>query len=102
MDLIESFFLVMDAGSGGVKCLIVDTSGLIVASGFEEWQREGWNTKIGWNAIRNAVKSALSKSSDPKNIAGVVTTSMREEFVLLDAEGQEVQYIIEPNAYPHG
>jgi sugar (pentulose or hexulose) kinase len=102
VDLIESFFLVMDAGSGGVKCLIVDTSGLIVASGFEEWQREGWNTKIGWSAIRKAVQSTLSKGTDPKNIAGVVTTSMREEFVLLDAGGHEVQYIIEPNAYPHG
>jgi sugar (pentulose or hexulose) kinase len=102
VDRIESLFLVIDAGSGGVKCLLIDLSGLIVASGFEEWQREGWNTKIGWNTIRKVVQSTLLKVINPQKIAGIVTTSMREEFVLLDAVDQEVQFTIDSSAYPHG
>ena len=92
----------MDAGSGGVKCLFVNLSGEIVASGFEEWQREGWNTKIGWNAIRKVLQSTLSKGIKPQEIAGIVSTSMREEFVLLDAGAQEVQFTIDSSAYTHG
>ncbi|MFA5869184.1 MAG: FGGY family carbohydrate kinase [Candidatus Bathyarchaeia archaeon] len=97
------YLMAIDCGSGGVKCFIVDASGRIAFRSGVEWERDGWNTRAGWLAIRKAVRKILTSSKiDPKQIAGVSTTSMREEFVLLDNRGREVTYEITPDIYPHG
>jgi len=95
--------MAIDCGSGGVKCFIVDSYGKIVSQVGVEWDRDDWNTVIGWNAIKKAIRKTITASGiDPSKIAGISTTSMREEFVLLDAAGREIPYKITPDIYAHG
>ena len=95
--------MAIDCGSGGVKCFIVDVRGKIVSQSGVEWDRDKWNSDIGWLAIKKAIRKTFTASNiDPKRIAGVSTTSMREEFVLLDAKGREITYEVTPDIYAHG
>jgi len=95
--------MAVDCGSGGVKCFLVDFKGKIVSQSSVEWLRSNWNTEIGWMSISEAIKSALTVARiDADQIAGVSTTSMREEFVLLDDSGHEIPYKITSDIYTHG
>ena len=95
--------MAIDCGSGGVKCFLVDTFGKIVSQSGVEWDRDEWNTEIGWLAIRKAIKKTLNTSNIiPEQVAAVSTTSMREEYVLLDAKGEEITYEVTPDIYAHG
>ncbi len=98
-----SYLMALDCGSGGVKCFLVDLNGKIVSQSSVEWLRDDWNTEIGWKSISEAIKTVISTARiDADQIAGVSTTSMREEFILLDDSGHEIQYKITPDIYPHG
>ncbi len=99
----RELLLSLDAGSGGAKCFLVDNEGKIIASSSEEWLRNNWNTEVGWSAFRAALRYLLDKNRvNPRDIVGITTTSMREEFVMLDDEGKEIRYTIDPNIYAHG
>jgi len=95
--------LVLDAGSGGAKSFIVNEEGSIITSALEEWNRDDWCIQTGWASVRKSIKSVLSrKGIESKNIKGIATTSMREEFVILDAEGKEVNYTVKQDTSSHG
>jgi autoinducer 2 (AI-2) kinase len=97
------YTMAVDCGSGGVKCFLVDTRGKIVSQAGVEWDRDVWNTEIGWNAIKKAIRKTITASGiDPSLIIGISTTSMREEFVLLDKRGKEIPYKVTPDIYAHG
>jgi autoinducer-2 kinase len=95
--------MAIDCGSGGVKCFIVNSKGRIVFQVGVEWNRDDWNTEIGWRAITKAIRKTLADSNiEPGEVAGISTTSMREEFVLLDKRGKEILLKITPDIYAHG
>ena len=97
------YLIAVDCGSGGVKCFLVDTRGKIVSQAGVEWERDDWNTDIGWRAIKKAIRKTLAGSRiDPGEVAGISTTSMREEFVLLDKRGKEIPLRFTPDIYAHG
>ncbi len=97
------YLMAIDCGSGGVKCFLVDTSGRIVSNAGVEWDRDDWNTEIGWSAIKKVIRKTLVESRvDPDEVAGISTTSMREEFVLLDKRGIEILPRFTPDIYDHG
>ncbi len=97
------YLMAIDCGSGGVKCFLVDTRGKIVSQAGVEWDRDDWNTDIGWRAIKKAIRKTLTESSvEPGEVAGISTTSMREEFVLLDKGGKEIPLKFTPDIYAHG
>lgn len=99
----SAYLMAIDCGSGGVKCFIVDTQGKIVSQAGVEWNRDIWDTEIGWRSIKRAIRKTLaSLNIEPNQVLGVSTTSMREEFILLDKFGHEIKYEINSDIYPHG
>ncbi len=99
----SSYLMAIDCGSGSVKCFIVDTKGKIISQASVEWDRNAWDTKVGWNSIKRAIRKTLTYPGiEPDQVLAVSTTSMREEFVLLDKQEQEITYKIEPDIYTHG
>ena len=97
------YLMAIDCGSGGVKCFLVDTRGKIVSQAGVEWNRDDWNTDIGWRAIKKVIRKTLAESRiEPDEVAGISTTSMREEFVLLDKRKKEIPLSFTPDIYAHG
>lgn len=97
------YLMAIDCGSGGVKCFLVDMHGKIFSQAGVEWQRDAWNVEIGWRSLKKAIRKTLTASRiDPRQVAGLSTTSMREEFVLLDKQGKEITYDITPDIYTYG
>jgi autoinducer 2 (AI-2) kinase len=95
--------MAIDCGSGGVKCFLVDACGKILSQSGIEWDRDEWNTEIGWLALKKAVRKTLNASDiKPERIAAVSTTSMREEYILFDEKGREITYEVTPDIYTHG
>ncbi len=95
--------MVLDCGSGGLKCFLMETAGRIVEQVGVEWDRDAWSTEVGWRAIKRGIRQTIISSGvDASQIIGVSTTSMREEFVLLDRHGREINYEVTPDIYPHG
>ncbi|MBN2335373.1 hypothetical protein JXL21_07400 [Candidatus Bathyarchaeota archaeon] len=96
-------FLVLDAGSGGAKAFLVDMNGGILRSSFRRWERDEWKPEASWRLICEAVRDAVLRSGvDPSRISGVSCTSMREEYVLLDAENRGVSYEMTEESLRHG
>ncbi|HIH88275.1 TPA: hypothetical protein HA344_03580, partial [Candidatus Bathyarchaeota archaeon] len=100
---MPEYLMAIDCGSGGVKCFLVDTSGRIASQAGVEWDRDDWNTDIGWRAVKKVIRKTLTGARiDPSDVKGVSTTSMREEFVLLDKHGKEIPLSFTPDIYAHG
>ena len=86
----KKYLMVLDAGSGGGKCLVFDTDGNQASASFEPWHRARWNPEIGWRCLVSATRKALSHPDvSPEQIVAISSTSMREEFVLVDSEEKE-------------
>ncbi len=93
-------FLVIDAGSGSVKTFYVSPSGSIIRSAESLWNRDNWSAENAKPIILNTIKKLELGSSNI--VHGVSVTSMREEFVLLDKDGEEVPYNLSSASKKHG
>lgn len=89
----------IDIGSGSCRALIWDEDGKMLAMSQEEWEYDisdypgglDFNTDRGWDAIKNCVQGALDKNVvSPEQVKAVSATSMREGFVVYDADGNEL------------
>ena len=92
----QDAFLVIDAGSGSVKSFLISPSGVIIDRCEREWSRDNWNSDEAWTKITESV-SSLMRNNDTDLLA-VSTTSMREEFILLDEEGKQAHYELSPQS----
>ncbi len=94
--------LVLDAGTGGAKCSVVDHSGAVRATAAERWEYEvvanalvpmvreyAFDPDRFWQTIGRCARRALSQAAT-EEVVGVVTTSQREGCVFLDDAGKEV------------
>lgn len=99
--MVNDGFLVIDAGSGSVKSFLVNPRGVITRHAELNWDRETWNAEEGWSLIVNSIKRLEIGSSDIQ-IHGVSVTSMREEFILVDEEENEIQYSLFTESNAHG
>lgn len=94
--------LVLDAGTGGAKCVAIDHAGRIRGRASRRWTYQvvanadvpmvkeyAFDAEEFWTIIGDCARAALR---DIKNeeILGVVTTSQREGCVFLDADGREI------------
>ena len=92
-----SYLATLDIGSSVGRCHIFDVNGHEISSAEQEWTRAwlstNWNAKIAWQALSIVAKEALKKakiSSD--EIAGIASTSLREQVVFLDKGGEELSF----------
>jgi len=98
--LSQEAFLVIDAGSGSVKSFLISSMGEILDRSEREWDRDNWGSDEAWPKITDSVSELMNKNQC--KILGLSSTSMREEFVLLDENGKEVFYSLSEESEKHG
>ena len=99
-----SAIVVLDAGTGGAKCTVFDTSGRLLATRGERWnyavsahadvplvKEYSFNADAFWEVLARCTRTALQEAAvEPGAVLGVATTSQREGCVFLDADGREI------------
>lgn len=99
--MAENYFLVIDAGTGGGRCLIFDEVGKLHALSYEEWAfftppevaPYGLEFKPDefWETICNVTKDAIQQAKiQPSQIKGISASSFREGSVFIDEAGKEL------------
>jgi len=99
--LEKEYLMSIDAGTGGTRTIIFDTSGNIIQKEYNEWkfiEREDigmmvkeFNPDEFWNLITLTIKKAIKNSNiEPSKISAISTTSFRQGFILLNKEGKEI------------
>lgn len=94
------YYLAFDAGTGSGRAVIFDAAGREVAAASQEWWHQSdprWPGSMDFDCARNwthlaacAQQAIAAAGIDPQDIKGVSATSMREAFVLQDADGAEL------------
>ncbi len=91
-------YLAIDAGTGSARALAFDGEGRLVAQAAREWTHlpvpghpggTTFDPVGGWDAIAAAIQEVV-RSLGGRTVAAVAASSMREGFVLFDAEGREI------------
>ena len=93
-------FLVIDAGSGSVKSFLISPMGEILDRSERDWNRDNWRCDKAWPLILDSIRELLKRSE--VKLIGVSSTSMREEFVLLDDSGNEINYSLSDESEKYG
>ena len=91
------YLAALDAGSGVGRCFIFDSEGHEVSSASKEWIRAwlatDWDAKGAWQALCNVIREAMKKANvSSDQIVGVSSTSLREQYILLDKKGEELRF----------
>ncbi|HKZ50700.1 MAG TPA: FGGY family carbohydrate kinase, partial [Dehalococcoidia bacterium] len=96
-----AYFLALDAGTSGARCVIVDETGSLLATAVRPWSyvapaddtpygRE-FSPSLFWEALCEVSREALARSGlSASAVAAVSTTGQRLGIVLLDGEGREM------------
>ncbi len=93
-------FLVIDAGSGSVKSFLVSPRGKVLKKSEVLWDRETWRAEKAKPAIIETIRKL---EIDPSTqVHGISVTSMREEFILVDKQGDEITYAVNSSSDRHG
>jgi autoinducer 2 (AI-2) kinase len=92
--------LTVDAGTGSCRAVLFNRDGRQVAVAQREWSHppvagqpgsQQFDTAANWTLISSCIGEVLSGTgTDPRDIAAVSATSMREGIVLYDDEGAEL------------
>ncbi|MCW4011706.1 MAG: FGGY-family carbohydrate kinase [Candidatus Bathyarchaeota archaeon] len=93
-------FLVIDAGSGSVKSFLISPVGEVLARSERDWDRDNWNSEEAWLQIADSI-SELTRGTETR-VLGVSSTSMREEFILLEEDGKEIPFKLCDESEKHG
>lgn len=90
--------IAVDAGTGSARALAFTETGECVARAAVEWKHNSvpghpggvdFDASSGWEAISRAIREVVA-SVDGCHVAAIVSSSMREGFVLFDAHGEEI------------
>lgn len=93
-------FIVIDAGSGSVKSFLISPRGEILDRSERDWDRDNWRSDEAWSLILDSIRELLKRSE--VNLIGISSTSMREEFLLLDDSGKEIVYRLSDDSEKYG
>lgn len=90
-------FLGIDAGTSGVKAVIIDEKGEIKSIGYQECdvisEKPGWadqNPMDWWRACDGAVKEAVQKSGCGDRIVSIGFSGQMQGNVMLDKDGKPI------------
>lgn len=90
-------FLGIDAGTSGVKAVVIDIHGHIRGMGYRECDvinpHPGWaeqNPEDWWIACDGAVQEAVQKSGCGSAVAGIGLSGQMQGCVLLDRQGEPI------------
>jgi autoinducer 2 (AI-2) kinase len=96
----DKYILTLDAGTGSGRAVLFDLAGNQLAVSQEEWYpvpleeypgSQAFDTEEAWAILVRCIKGALEEAgARPEQVAGITATSMREGFVLYDAQGVEL------------
>lgn len=96
----EKYFMAVDAGTGSVRAVLFDTSGRQMGCVQQEWEHSedprypgsmDFDWTYNWKLASECIRGVLEQTKlNPKQIAAVSTTCMREGIVLYDADGSEI------------
>jgi autoinducer 2 (AI-2) kinase len=94
------FVAAIDAGTTGVRCMILDMNGKALGIGRESWDyttpinleiAKEFDPKHFWHLICKVTKRAIKISgAKPSDIMAVATTSQRHGIVFIGKDGREV------------
>lgn len=94
------YLLALDAGTGSVRAVLFDTHGNQIGCSQREWEHgedPRWPGSMDFDWINNwtlasgCIREVLKETGiNPKDIAAVSTTCMREGIVLYDGSGKEI------------
>ena len=94
-------FLGIDAGTSGIKAIVLSDAGQILGTGYRECNvispRPGWfeeDPLDWWEACRGAVKEAVFKSGHGKDVRGIGFSGQMQGSTLLDQNGELVDRCI--------
>lgn len=87
----------IDAGTSGVKAVIIDESGAVRGSGYHECDvispQPGWaeqDPMDWWFACEAAVKEAVDRSGCGKDVVGIGFSGQMQGNVMIDREGKPI------------
>lgn len=102
----DGLLMVLDAGGGGGRCLLIDTAGRQVAFAYRPWTMRApdynpmgsvFDPEEWWSALAAATREALAEAvaagrggAEGPEVLAMSTTSIRDGSVWLDAQGDEV------------
>lgn len=93
-----SYWLGIDAGTSGIKAIVIDENGNVCGKGYEELDvispRPGYveqNPKDWWRVCRNAVKAAVQTSGKGMLIEGIGVSGQMQGTVLIDKNGEPIR-----------
>ncbi len=97
---MSKYLMAIDAGTGSIRSIIFDENFNQIAMASEEWTHKEdprYEGAIDFDVTENeklmlkTMQDVIACSEiDPKDIAAISTTSMREGFVLYDIDGNEI------------
>ena len=97
---MNKYLLAIDAGTGSVRAVLFDTDGNQISVSQQEWYHKvdprfkgsmGFDWNYNWELAVGCIKEVLATAKiDPKEIAAVSTTCMREGIVLYDNDQKEI------------
>lgn len=97
---MKQYLLAIDAGTGSVRAVLFDTEGNQIGCSQHEWDHledprwpgsMDFDWKTNWQLACDCIRSVIADSAiDPKAIAAISTTCMREGIVLYDQQGTEI------------
>lgn len=97
---MKKYLMAIDAGTGSVRAVLFDTDGNQISHVQKEWTHAedprypgsmDFDWEHNWKLASHCIKNVIAKAAiDPKDIAAVSTTCMREGIVLYDSKGEEI------------
>lgn len=98
--MARNYLMAVDAGTGSVRAVLFDLEGNQVDVVQQEWDHKedprypgsmDFDWVHNWELASGCIRGVLEKAGiDPKKLAAISTTCMREGIVLYNAAGQEI------------
>lgn len=96
----KKYLMAVDAGTGSVRAVLFDVEGHHLGCVQQEWEHKedprypgsmDFDWVNNWKLASSCIKGVISETKiDPKDIAAISTTCMREGIVLYNSDGKEI------------